>query len=163
MPQEALLELTTDIVTAHVGNNAVSTEQLPQLIASVYASLAGLGEAPPVVEEQISPAVSIRSSVKPDAITCLECGTRLKSLKRHLLTTHGLTPEDYRARWNLKPDYPMVCSDYAAKRQALAVEIGLGKKGGRKPKVAPKPEVVAEPVAEKPKARGRRKLGIKAD
>ncbi len=159
MPQEALLELTTDIVTAHVGNNAVLTEQLPQLIASVYASLAGLGMTPEVVEEQISPAVSIRSSIKPDAITCLECGTKLKSLKRHLLTTHGLTPDDYRARWNLKPDYPMVCSDYAAKRQALAVEIGLGKRGGRKPKAVPQAEVAAE----KPKTRARRKLGIAAN
>lgn len=128
MADETLLTLAADIVSAHVSHNTVATGDLPALIQSVYASLAGLGEAPAVVEEKREPAVSIRASVKPDAVACLECGAKLKMLKRHLSTDHGLSPEDYRARWNLPASYPLVAPDYAAKRKELAVKIGLGRK-----------------------------------
>jgi len=142
MTDETLLTLAADIVSAHVSNNSVAAEDLPTLIQSIYASLAGLGKAAPIVEEKREPAVSIRSSVKPEAIACLECGTKLKMLKRHLGTDHGLTPAEYKARWGLNADYPLVAPDYAAKRKELALKIGLGRKpavkgkGGRKPKAA---------------------------
>lgn len=134
--QEALLAYTADIVAAHVSNNSVAIADLPILIERVHTALAGLGapvEAP--VEEQ-KPAVSVRSSVKPDHIVCLEDGKKLKMLRRHLMTHYGMTPDDYRAKWNLPKDYPMVAPDYAERRRALAKEIGLGTKGrggGRKP------------------------------
>jgi predicted transcriptional regulator len=119
------------------------------LIQSVYTSLAGLGQAPAPVEEKREPAVSVRSSVKADSIACLECGAKMKMLKRHLSTDHSLSPTEYRTRWNLAADYPMVAPDYAAKRKELAVKIGLG----RKPSESPK-------AAAKPKMRGRKKLGL---
>ena len=134
--QEFLATLTADIVSAHVSNNSVQSTELPGLIQSVYSSLAGLGGAVTVVEEKPVPAVSIRSSVKPDYITCLEDGKKLKMLKRHLMTHYGMTPEDYRAKWGLPADYPMVAPNYAAQRRDLAKKIGLGTKGrggGRKP------------------------------
>jgi predicted transcriptional regulator len=151
MADEMLLTLAADIISAHVSHNAVPADQLPVLIRSVYTSLAGLNQEPAPVEEKREPAVSVRSSVKADAITCLECGSKLKMLKRHLATDHGLSPADYRARWKLAADYPMVAPDYAAKRKELAVRIGLG----RKPKV-----VVEAPPAPKPKATRRRKLTV---
>lgn len=163
MADETLLTLAADIVSAHVGHNAVPADQLPVLIQSVYTALATLGQEPAPVEEKREPAVSIRSSVKPEAITCLECGAKMKMLKRHLGTDHGLTPAEYRARWQLAADYPMVAPDYAAKRKELAVKIGLGRKPGQKltPKIG---ELAAEPVAKpaaKPKAAPRRKkLGV---
>ncbi len=132
MTDVALLELAADIVTAHVSNNPVSPDELPRLIQSVYGSLAKLGQPEETVEEKRAPAVSIRSSVKSDTIACLECGARLKTLKRHLGSEHGLTAQEYRARWNLPADYPMIAPDYAEKRKAIALEIGLGAKGGRK-------------------------------
>lgn len=134
--QEFLATLTADIVSAHVSNNNVQSAELPGLIQNVYSSLAGLGGAVEVVEEKPVPAVSIRSSVKPDYIVCLEDGKRLKMLKRHLMTHYGMTPEDYRAKWGLPADYPMVAPNYAAQRRDLAKKIGLGTKGrggGRKP------------------------------
>ena len=134
--QEFLATLTADIVSAHVSNNSVSSGELPNLISSVYASLAGLGGAPAPVEEKLVPAVSIRSSIKPDYIVCLEDGKKLKMLKRHLMTHYGMTPDDYRAKWNLPADYPMVAPNYAEQRRSLAKQIGLGTKGrggGRKP------------------------------
>lgn len=162
MLQEALLELTSDIVSAHVTNNAVGTEQLPALIQAVYGSLAALGATLEPIEEERTPAVSIRASIKPEAITCLECGARLKTLKRHLQTEHDLTPEAYRSRWNLAASYPMIAADYAERRKAIATEIGLGTKGGRKKK-APEPTEAPAPETSKPtKAKGRRKLGIAA-
>jgi predicted transcriptional regulator len=136
MADETLLTLAADIISAHVSHNSVSANDLPMLIQSVYGSLAKLGEAPQVVEEKREPAVSIRSSVKSDAITCLECGARLKMLKRHLSTDHDMTPDDYRARWNLPATYPVVAPDYAAKRKELALKIGLGRKA---PPPAPPP------------------------
>lgn len=128
MTDETLLTLASDIVSAHVSNNNVGAEELPTLIRAVYDSLAGLGKPEPVVEEKREPAVSIRSSIKPDSITCLECGVKLKMLKRHLGTDHNLSPAEYRTRWGLNADYPLVAPDYAAKRKALAVKIGLGHK-----------------------------------
>lgn len=128
MADETLLTLAADIVSAHVSHNTVAANDLPALIQSVYASLSGLGQEVQVTEEKREPAVSIRSSVKPDTVTCLECGVKLKMLKRHLSTDHGLSPDDYRARWNLPASYPLVAPDYAAKRKELAVKIGLGRK-----------------------------------
>lgn len=132
--QETLVTLTADIVAAHVSNNSVAISDISLLIRSVHEALSGLGtkEEPEVKQE---PAVSIRTSVKPDYIVCLEDGKKLKMLRRHLMTHYGMTPEDYRAKWNLPKDYPMVSPNYAEKRRALAVEIGLGTKGrggGRK-------------------------------
>ncbi|QJQ32734.1 MucR family transcriptional regulator [Sphingomonas lacunae] len=134
--QEFLATLTADIVSAHVSNNSVSTAELPGLIQSVFASLAGLGSAPVVAEEKQQPAVSVRSSIKPDYIVCLEDGKKLKMLKRHLMTHYQMTPDDYRAKWGLPSDYPMVAPNYAEQRRSLAKQIGLGTKGrggGRKP------------------------------
>lgn len=130
---ETLITLTSDIVAAHVSNNSVGVAELPVLISSVYGALAGLGQAAPAPEAApLKPAVSIRSSVKNDKIVCLDCGTELKMLKRHLMTHHGLTTDEYKARWNLAADYPLVAPAYAEKRRDLAVKIGLGRKPGAK-------------------------------
>lgn len=150
MADEVLLTLAAEIVSAHVSNNPVTASELPGLIQSVYGSLAGLGQevqAPPAVQE---PAVSIRSSVKPDAIACLECGAKMKMLKRHLATNHALTPAKYRAKWNLASDYPMVAPSYAATRKELALKIGLGRKPGQKVAKTPAAKVITAPA--KPKA-----------
>lgn len=130
---EMLITLTADIVTAHVANNNVDGETLPSLIQNVYGALSGLG-AEQAAEERPEPAVSVRASVKNDHIVCLEDGKKMKMLKRHLMTDHGLTPDEYRERWNLPADYPMVAPDYANKRRELAKKIGLGRKPGQKPK-----------------------------
>ena len=154
MADETLLDHVADIVSAHVRNNAVSASALPGLLQSVYASMASLGQTPEPVEEVRTPAVSIRASVKPDAVTCLDCGVKFKMLKRHLGTDHGLTPTEYRTRWNLPADYPMVASDYAERRKALALKIGLG----RKPKA---PAASASEPAKPAKAvKPRKKLGV---
>jgi len=128
---ETLITLTSDIVAAHVSNNSVSVDDVPALIANVYGALAGLGAAPEE-EEKPEPAVSVRASVKSDHLVCLEDGKKMKMLKRHLMTEHGMTPAEYRARWNLPADYPMVAPDYAEKRRTLAKEIGLGRKPGQR-------------------------------
>jgi predicted transcriptional regulator len=129
---ETLITLTSDIVAAHVSNNSVSVEDLAPLITNVYSALSGLGQSAPAVEEKLEPAVSVRSSVKPDYIVCLEDGKKLKMLKRHLMTHYNLSPDQYRQRWNLPADYPMVAPNYAAKRRELAKKIGLGRKPGAK-------------------------------
>ena len=135
---EALVTLTADIVAAHVSNNSVAISDIPLVIRSVHEALAGLGNAEePEVKQE--PAVSIRSSVKPDYIVCLEDGKKFKMLRRHLVTDHDMTPDEYRAKWNLPADYPMVSPNYAETRRALAKEIGLGTKGrggGRKKKIS---------------------------
>ena len=128
---ETLIALTSDIVAAHVSNNSVSVEDVPTLIQNVYGALASAGTSPQV-DEAREPAVSIRSSVKKDHIVCLEDGKKMKMLKRHLMTEHGLTPAEYRARWGRLADYPMVAADYAEKRRALAKKIGLGRKPGQR-------------------------------
>lgn len=126
---EMLVTLTADIVAAHVSNNSVAVGDLPQLIQNVHGALTGLGSAPVAEAEALVPAVSIRSSVKPDYIVCLEDGKKLKMLRRHLMTHFGMTPEEYRAKWGLPADYPMVAPNYAETRRTLAKKIGLGTKG----------------------------------
>lgn len=129
---ETLITLTSDIVAAHVSNNSVAVDEVPTLISNVYSALAGLGSADGGAEEVPDPAVSVRSSVKKDHLVCLDCGKKMKMLKRHLNTEHGMTPDEYRARWNLSADYPMVAPEYAETRRDLAVKIGLGRKPGQK-------------------------------
>jgi predicted transcriptional regulator len=126
--QETLITLTADIVAAHVSNNSVAVSDLPVLIANVHGALSGLGGTAPVPEVKQEPAVSVRSSIKPDYIVCLEDGKKLKMLKRHLMTHYQMTPEQYRAKWNLPADYPMVAPNYAEQRRTLAKKIGLGTK-----------------------------------
>ena len=125
---ETLVTLTADIVAAHVSNNSVAVSDLPVLIQNVHGALASLGGPAPEPEVKQEPAVSIRSSIKPDFIVCLEDGKKLKMLKRHLMTHYQMTPEQYRAKWNLAPDYPMVAPNYAEQRRTLAKKIGLGTK-----------------------------------
>ncbi|HVM80150.1 MAG TPA: MucR family transcriptional regulator [Stellaceae bacterium] len=124
-----LLSLTTEIVAAHVSNNTVAANDLPQLISSVYQSLAGVGKGPAPAAERPEPAVPVKKSVHADYIVCLEDGKKLKMLKRHLKTAYNMTPEQYRERWGLAPDYPMVAPNYARQRSRLAKEIGLGTRG----------------------------------
>ena len=128
-----ILELTTDIVAAHVSNNTVTLTDLPQLIRDVYNTLSGLGTVS-TAQERPQPAVPIRKSVTPEHIVCLEDGKKLKMLKRHLKTAYNMTPDEYRDRWGLPVDYPMVAPSYAAHRSSLAKKIGLGTKSrkGRK-------------------------------
>jgi len=124
------LEQVAEIVSAFVSNNSVPTNQLPDLITSVHQSLRSLGEKQP---ETLKPAVSIKQSVKPDYIVCLEDGKKLKMLKRHLRGVYNLSPDEYRKKWGLKADYPMVAPKYAAERSELAKKIGLGKsRAGRR-------------------------------
>ena len=128
---DLLITLTSEIITAHVANNDVSVDDVPALIQNIYGALAGLGEEE-AVEERPEPAVSIRASVKPEYIVCLEDGKKMKMLKRHLMTAYGMTPDEYRERWGLPSDYPMVAPDYAEKRRELAKKIGLGRKPGQR-------------------------------
>lgn len=141
-----ILGRVIDIVAAYVSNNSIASAQLPELIATVHGALKGLGApAPNRNAEQLKPAISVRKSVTPDYLFCLEDGLRFKSLKRHLRTKFNLTPEEYRAKWGLPSDYPMVAPNYAATRSNLAKQMGLGqphkkpseppKRRGRKPKV----------------------------
>lgn len=132
---ELLVTLTSDIVAAHVSNNSVAVSDMPLLIENVFSALSKLDSPAEEVEPTPEPAVSIRASIKPDYLICLEDGKKLKMLKRHLMTHYNMTPEEYRERWGLPADYPMVAANYAEKRRALAKEIGLGRKGGRKKKV----------------------------
>ena len=133
-----ILVLTTDIVAAYVGRNQMAAADLPELIRSVHATMAGLAygeavDAPEAAEAPaLVPAVPIDASVSKDAVTCLECGKGFKTLKRHLSTEHDLSPEDYKARWQLSKDYPLVAPSYSKRRAATAKKIGLG----RKPKAA---------------------------
>ncbi|GAN86753.1 MucR family transcriptional regulator [Komagataeibacter intermedius] len=121
------LELTTQIVSAHVSNNSVAADVLPDLIRNVYQALAMAGR-PAEEPEKLQPAVPIKRSVFPDYIVCLEDGKKLKMLKRHLQSAYGMTPEQYRERWGLPAEYPMVAPNYAERRSSLAREIGLGRK-----------------------------------
>ena len=127
---EMLVTLTADIVAAHVSNNSVAISDLSLLIHNVHAALSNLGEKP-VVEEKPVPAVSIRASIKSDYIVCLEDGKKFKSLKRHLRTQYSMTPEQYREKWGLPVDYPMVAPNYAAARSVLAKQMGLGQQRRR--------------------------------
>jgi predicted transcriptional regulator len=127
-----LLGLTAEIVAAHVGNNSVAVGDLPNLINEVYRTLASVGNAP-AAPERPQPAVAVKKSVHPDYIICLEDGKKLKMLKRHLKTAYNMTPEEYRDRWGLPADYPMVAPNYAAHRSTLAKKIGLGTKPRKRP------------------------------
>jgi predicted transcriptional regulator len=123
-----IIELTAEIVSAHVSNNNVAASDVPALIQSIYAALSKTAE--PLVEDkpQQEPAVSVRASVKPDYIVCLEDGAKLKMLKRYLRTRYNLSPDEYRQKWGLPHDYPMVAPNYAEQRRTLAHSIGLGRK-----------------------------------
>ena len=125
---DALVGLVADIVSAYVSNNSVPTADLPNLIATTHAAITGLRAeaAAPVVEEKPTPAVTIKKSITADYIVCLEDGKKFKSLKRHLRSAYGMTPEEYRARWGLPVDYPMVAPSYAEARSSLAKKMGLG-------------------------------------
>lgn len=147
--QRDLLALTADIVSSHFGNNTVAPAAVSGVIESVYAALSQLGVSAEPKTEPLVPAVSIRSSIKPDYIVCLEDGRKLKILKRHLMSTYGLTPDQYRAKWGLAGDYPMVAPNYAEQRRTFAKAIGLG----RKPAPAPAPVAKA---AGKPRGRPRK-------
>ena len=124
--QDDLLALTTEIVAAHVSNNTVAVSDLPLLINQVYQSLSRIGQVEPASPERPQPAISVKKSVTPDYIICLEDGKKLKMLKRHLKTAYNMSPDEYRERWGLPADYPMVAPNYAKQRSKLAKEIGLG-------------------------------------
>ncbi|RVD46271.1 MucR family transcriptional regulator [Mesorhizobium sp. M4B.F.Ca.ET.169.01.1.1] len=140
------VSITADIVAAYVSNNPVPVGELPKLIGDIHAALQGIGTpaTEPVVKQE--PAVSIRKSVTPDFIICLEDGKKFKSLKRHLATHYNLSPDEYRQKWNLPSDYPMVAPSYAATRSALAKSIGLGRKAAA-PAAAAKPKRAARAAA----------------
>jgi len=134
--QDTLITLTADIVAAHVSNNSVAVNDLPQLIQNVHGALSGLGGVTVAPESKPEPKVPVRSSIKPDFIVCLEDGKKLKMLKRHLMTHYNMTPEQYRQKWGLNADYPMVAPNYAEQRRTLAKSIGLGTKRKRTARVA---------------------------
>jgi predicted transcriptional regulator len=150
-----LVNLTAEITANYVGNNAIDAGEVGGLIAAIYGALEKAGAPTPEPEAAPSPFVSVRASIKPDYIVCLECGGKQKMLKRHLMTAHGLSPTEYRDKWRLPRDYPLVASNYADQRRTLAKESGLGR-GGRKALNA-----VVEPV-KKAAAKGRKTLGIAA-
>jgi predicted transcriptional regulator len=153
LAEDALLTLTADIVAVHVANNQVTTAAVPELIAAVYGALNTLGAPVEGPAPVLKPAVPIRASVKPDYLICLEDGAHLKILKRYLRKNFDMSPEQYREKWGLPRDYPMVAPNYAAKRRELAHSIGLG----RKPKQIV--EEIAAPVVKAAKT-ARKTLGI---
>jgi predicted transcriptional regulator len=128
---DTLLTLTADIVAAHVSNNSVAVNDLPNLIQNVHGALSAIAGTTSAAEPKPEPKVSIRASIKPDYIVCLEDGKRLKMLKRHLMTHYNMTPDQYRQKWGLSADYPMVAPNYAEQRRTLAKSIGLGTKRRR--------------------------------
>ena len=142
MPDEAtpkgniheLIRLTAQVAAAYVGNNPMPQAQLPEVIKLIYGSIAGLDHSPAAPMPGLRPMVPIKKSVTPEYIVCLEDGKKLKMLKRHLRTAYGMTPEEYRMKWGLPPDYPMVAPNYAEQRSVFAKKIGLGKRpsGGRR-------------------------------
>jgi predicted transcriptional regulator len=144
-----LIELTAEIAASYVAHNTVSSSDLPALINGIHAALRGVGQPVAVVEEKQIPAVSIRKSLGEDFLICLEDGRKFKSLKRHLRTKYNMSPEDYRAKWGLPKDYPMVAPSYAASRSALAKAIGLGT-GARKAKIQPAKATRGRPKAVAP-------------
>ncbi len=131
--QSDILRMAVEIVSAYVSNNSVASDQVPDVINTVFGSLSALnGQAPSAVGELPKPAISVRRSVTPDYIVCLEDGKQLKMLKRHLRAAYGLTPDEYRVKWGLPADYPMVAPNYAKQRSSFAKQIGLGRKKGQK-------------------------------
>jgi predicted transcriptional regulator len=128
---EELLRMTADVVAAYVSNNTLPTQQLAEIINTVYTSLRALDADSDIKSEPLKPAIAIRKSITPEYLICLEDGKKLKMLKRHLRSTYGMTPDEYRAKWGLAADYPMVAPNYAAQRSAFAKKIGLGRGTGR--------------------------------
>jgi predicted transcriptional regulator len=152
--QQLLLSLTTEIVASFAGNNTVAVSDLPGIISSVFAALRTAGKAEDTkAEAPPTPAVPIKKSLGSDFIICLEDGKKLKMLKRHLKTRYDMSPEEYRKRWGLPHDYPMVAPAYAEQRSTLAKQIGLG----RKPKPTPAPEPAPAPKEPRRRAAGRKK------
>jgi predicted transcriptional regulator len=147
-----LVEITADIVSSHVTNNNVSVGDLPNLIQQVHQALTSLGQPQPEPQaEKKTPVVSARASVKPDFLVCMECGKKQKTLRRHLQSVHGMTPDHYRAEFGLSRDYPMVAPEYSGRRREMAHSIGLGRKR------APAAEAGAPEEASKPsRGRGRK-------
>jgi len=131
LSDEELLRMTADVVAAYLSNNALPTQQVGEIISSVYASLRSLDSRAEAKSEPLKPAVAIRKSITPDYLVCLEDGKKLKMLKRHLRSTYNLTPDEYRVKWGLAPDYPMVAPKYAQQRSEFAKKIGLGRGTGR--------------------------------
>ena len=133
---ETLIALVADIVSAYVSNNSVPAAELPSLIATTHAAITGLGSegAAPAVEEKPTPAISIKKSITAEHLICLEDGKKFKSLKRHLRTAYNMSPEEYRARWGLPADYPMVAPAYAEARSSLAKKMGLGQQRRKAPR-----------------------------
>lgn len=130
--QNALMAMTADIVSAYLAKNAISAHQVPELINTVFSALCSVQDEPEEIQnEPLKPAVAIRKSVTPDYIVCLEDGKKLKMLKRHLRSTYNMSPDEYRVRWGLPADYPMVAPNYAAQRSEFAKMIGLGRGAGR--------------------------------
>ncbi len=156
--QSNFTTMTTELVAAYVARNSVPVAELPNLIRSVHQSLSGLGSTP-VIEEPVGlkPAVSIKKSITEDYLISLEDGRKFKSLKRYLMSSHNMTPADYRAKWGLPKDYPMVAPAYAKARSELARSTGLGRKAAEEVAPEPEPEVVEAAPAEAPKKRGRAK------
>ena len=131
---QTLAEIVADIVSAYVSYNALPLSGVSSLISSVELAVSRLTIHSPAMTESLVPAVNPKRSVHPDFITCLEDGKRFKSLKRHLAAGHGMVPDEYRAKWNLPEDYPMVALNYSAERSVLAIKTGLGRKPGQKVK-----------------------------
>ena len=159
MPEEtpsvsANRELTTEIVAAYVRPNKVASDQLATVISTVHEAFAGLGKPVAEFDAQRTPAVPIRRSVHRDYVVCLECGWRGLMVRRHLATSHGLTVEQYRARWNLPREHPMVAPGYSERRSSLAKEIGLGR-GRRASREEPEPVAPEEPAAAQTRSRRR--------
>ena len=132
LPTSDVLRMTADVVAAYVRNNPLASNDLPEVISLVHASLTDIGRDASAAAVPLQPAVPIRRSVTPDYIVCLEDGKKLKMLKRHLRTSYNLTPDEYRTKWQLGPDYPMVAPNYAKRRSEFAKQIGLGQKSRRK-------------------------------
>jgi predicted transcriptional regulator len=130
MENEKLVELTADIVSAHVANNTVSVGDMPTLVQRIYEALASLNEPQEPARQEKTPVVSVRASVKPDYLVCMECGGKHKMLKRHLMNAHNMTPDQYRTDYGLPRDYPMVAPNYSEQRRTLAHSIGLGRRRG---------------------------------
>lgn len=135
LKRTAQMNLTVDIVAAYVGNNSVDLQNLPELIRNIHSALNGIGREEIEFDEVQKPAVTLKKSITPDFIICLEDGKKFKSLKRHIQSAYGLTPDAYRAKWGLPHDYPMVAPNYAAARSKLAKDLGLG----RRPQPEPEP------------------------
>jgi predicted transcriptional regulator len=132
--EDAILRRVTEIVTAYLSKNTLPPEDVPALIRSVHATLGGIAGVEPVTREAREPAVAIKKSIKPEYIVCLEDGRKLKMLKRYLRARYNMSPDDYRAKWNLPADYPMTAPNYAAKRSEFAKKFGLGKPGKKNKK-----------------------------